>query len=239
MEDWLQSLISSFFDSSRWQYQLDNNIQEAAKVFLAAFLGVCLSFKRKPDRYRLNLVEAHALLAMAGAMFIGIIGGEMVRAVALLGAASIVRFRYAVANARDASTLILSLGIGMGCGSGLFLQVTAGTILILIVCRLLAFFPEVLPFSAVSRKDHMILHLQCDDYDVAMSRVHTILAENDIRHTVSSYDLKFRKGGEQEVSEVTLEVAVNTDTDLHGISKQIMGPGVSRVGWQSAQSQQR
>jgi len=118
-------------------------------------------------------------------------------------------------------------------------QVTAGTVLILIVCRLLAFFPEVLPFSAVSRREHMILRLQCDDYDMAMSRVHTVLPVNDIRYTVVSYDLKFRKGSEQELSEVTFEVSLNTETDLHGISKQIMGPGVSRVGWQSAQISQR
>lgn len=215
---------------------MDNNIQEAAKVFLAAFLGVCLSFKRKPDRYRLNLIEAHALLAMAGAMFIGIIGGEMVRAVALLGAASIVRFRYAVANARDASTLILSLGVGMGCGSNMFLQVSAGTVLILIVCRLLAFFPEVLPFSMVSRREPMALHLHCDDYDTAMSRVYSVLRANDVRYTLSSYDLRFRKGSDQETSEVTLEVSLNTDADLHGISKQIIGPGVTRIDWQSVQT---
>jgi len=233
MINWQQLL-----DSSQWQY-LEVGLHEAAKMFLAAFLGVLLSFKRKPDRYRLNLIEAHALLAMAGAMFMVIISGEIIRAVALLGAASIVRYRYSIANARDASTLILSLGVGMGCGSNLMIQVTAGTFLILIVGRLLAFFPEVLPFSAVSRREHMILRLQCDDYDMAMSRVHTILPANDIRYTVSSYDLKFRKELDQEVSEVTFEVSINTDTDLHGISKQIMGAGVSRVGWQSSRSSQQ
>ncbi len=233
MQEWQQ-----LFNTSQWQY-IELGLHEAAKLFLAAFLGVLLSFKRKPDRYRLNLIEAHALLAMAGAMFMVIISGEIIRAVALLGAASIVRYRYAIASARDASTLILSLGVGMGCGSNLMVQVTAGTVLILIVCRLLAFFPEVLPFSAVSRREHMILRLQCDDYDMAMSRVHTVLPVNDIRYTVVSYDLKFRKGSEQELSEVTFEVSLNTDTDLHGISKQIIGPGVSRVGWQSAQISQR
>jgi uncharacterized membrane protein YhiD involved in acid resistance len=233
MQNWQQLL-----DSNQWQY-LQIGLQEAARMFLAAFLGVLLSFKRKPDRYRLNLIEAHALLAMAGAMFIGIIGGEIIRAVALLGAASIVRYRYSIANARDASTLILSLGVGMGCGSNLLIQVTAGTFLILIVGRLLAFFPEVLPFSAVSRREPMILHLHCEDYDTAMSRVQSVFQANDVRYSVTSYDLRFRKGGDQETSEVTFEVSLNTDANLHGISKQIIGPGVSRVGWQSMQSSQR
>lgn len=234
MEDLLH-----YLDLSQWQYHLETNIQEAAKMFLAAFLGVLLSFKRKPDRYRLNLIEAHALLAMAGAMFIGIIGGEMVRAVALLGAASIVRYRYAITNARDASTLILSLGIGMGCGSNMLIQVTAGTILILIVCRLLAFFPEVLPFSAVNRREPMMLHLHCEDYDTAMGRVYSVLQTHEIRYNLISYDLKSRKGTDQETSEVTLEVSMNTEADLHGLSKQIMGPGLTRLGWQTIQSSQR
>ncbi|MCG3196766.1 MAG: MgtC/SapB family protein [Candidatus Omnitrophica bacterium] len=233
MQGWPQLL-----DSTQWQY-LEIGLHEAAKMFLAAFLGVLLSFRRKPDRYRLNLIEAHALLAMAGAMFMVIISGEIIRAVALLGAASIVRYRYAITSARDASTLILSLGVGMGCGSNLMIQVTAGTILILIVDRLLAFFPEVLPFSMVSRREHMRLTLNCDDYDTAMSRVQAVLLANDVRHMVVSYDLKFRKGADQEVSEVSFEVSVSGDADLHAISKQIFGPGVTRVAWQSSQPAQR
>lgn len=44
---------------------------------------------------------------MAGAMFMVIISGEIIRAVALLGAARIVRYRYAITSARDSTHAVV------------------------------------------------------------------------------------------------------------------------------------
>jgi uncharacterized membrane protein YhiD involved in acid resistance len=173
---------------------------------------------------------------MAGSMFMVIISGEIIRAVALLGAASIVRYRYAITSARDASTLILSLGVGMGCGSNMLIQVTAGTALILIVGRLLAFFPEVLPFAMVNRREQMVLVINCLDYEAAMASVREVLEAHDAKYTVVSYDLRFRKADEQEVSEISFEVNLAPDSNLHEMSKKILGSGATRIGWQRSRS---
>lgn len=231
MIDHLQQIL----DPTHFQY-VQIILHEASKLFLAAFLGVLLSFRSSPDKYRLNLIEAHAFLAMAGAMFMVIISGEIIRAVALLGAASIVRYRYAVSSARDASTLILSLGIGMGCGSNLMIQVTAGTVLILIVGRLVAFFPEVLPFDVVNRREEMTLRIQCEDYELTMERIRNIFAEHDMRYHLVAYDFKVKKFSDDFVSEIVLHVNMAGNIDLHLITTKIMGDGVLKVSWQRSQS---
>jgi len=231
MMDQLQQMM----DPAHFQY-VQIILHEASKLFLAAFLGVLLSFRRSPDKYRLNLIEAHAFLSMAGAMFMVIISGEIIRAVALLGAASIVRYRYAVSSARDASTLILSLGVGMGCGSNLMIQVTAGTILILIVGRLVAFFPEVLPFDMVNRREEMVLLIQCEDYVKTMDRIRSVFAGHDMRYVLVAYDYRVKKLSEDFVSEITLHVNMAGNINLHEITTLILEDGVLKVSWQRSQS---
>ena len=98
----------------------------AGRLFLAVLLGVVISFRRKMTRYDQHVIQAHAFLSVAGAMFMLIIAGELFRAVGLLGAASVVRYRYALRNPRDAGTLIIALGLGMACGSGLLVLAVLG-----------------------------------------------------------------------------------------------------------------
>ena len=226
LQEWLAS-----FSSDAFIQNFEIAVREASKLFLAAFLGVLLSFRRQPDRYRLNLIEAHAFLAMAGAMFMLVISGEIIRAVALLGAASVVRYRYAITNPRDASTLILSLGVGMGCGSDLLIQVTAATFLILIVGRLLAVFPEALPFSIVNRREEMILRVQTDDYPKTMERLEAIFEGRGITYSLVSYEMKYRKIGEEPVTEVDLHVNMGSETSLHDLTNEMVGQGIYRISW--------
>jgi len=217
------------------QFDVDLFVRYATKFVLAAFLGTLLSFRRSPDRYRLHLIEAHALLAIAGSMFITIIAGDIIRAVGLLGAASVVRYRYAIQNPRDASTLILALGVGMACGSDLLLMATLGTFLILFIMRMIALFPEALPLHGVSRREKMILRLQAHDYERLMERVDRIFNENKIEYSMISFEKKYRKtaAGVQEVAatEVNLFVNLGSDIGLHDLTNLLVDDNIDRVSW--------
>jgi len=92
---------------------LNGTLMLGGRIMLAAVLGVVISYRKQMDRYRQSVVHAHAFLAMAGALLIMIIGDQIERAVGLIGVASIIRYRYAIRNPRDAGTLIISLGLGM------------------------------------------------------------------------------------------------------------------------------
>lgn len=71
-----------------------------------------------------------------------VVDGELARAFGLVGAASIVRYRYGLRNSRDASILVLALALGMACGSGLLNVAFVGTGVLLLV---LAGFSFVVP----------------------------------------------------------------------------------------------
>lgn len=213
------------------QVDLEEFSGYAARFFLAAFLGVLLSFQRSPDSYRLNLIEAHALLAIAGAMFITIIGDNFIRAVGLLGAASVVRYRYAIQNPRDASTLILALGIGMACGSDLLLVATMGTFLIMFISQMIAHFPDILPIATVARREERVLRLQASDYDRLMERVEQIFKERGIEFSLISYERKYRKMGTEPTTEVNLQLIMSSEFTLHELTHLLLDDNIYRVSW--------
>lgn len=228
----------SGFDLSQWfasgAVDWSVAINYATQLIVAAFLGFLLSFKRTPDRYRLQLIEAHSLLAIAGAMFIIIIGGDFVRAVGLLGAASVVRYRYAIPDPRDASTLILALGVGMACGSDALLVATLCTILILIVSQLLRLFPEALPFHMVSRRDEAVLRMTALDYEKMMARVDPILERHGIRYSLISFERKGRKVGEGMVTEVNLHLNMGSGIKRHELTHELVDDNIDRISWHQA-----
>jgi uncharacterized membrane protein YhiD involved in acid resistance len=214
------------------QINFDLFVDYATKFFLAAFLGTLLSFRRTPDQYRLHLIEAHALLAIAGALFISIIAGDIIRAVGLMGAASVVRYRYSIQNPRDASTLILSLGVGMACGSDLLAVATVGTLLILFIIQMINLFPQALPFETVASREEMILRMTVSDYDQMMTRVRKIFHEKDIEYSLVSFERKIRKGTlEETVTEVNFHVDMAGDLSLHELTKLIVDDNILRVSW--------
>lgn len=222
--------FSQIFGSSLidWTQALTHSTQ----LIVAAFLGFLLSFQRTPDRYRLQLIEAHSLLAIAGAMFIIIIGGDFIRAVGLLGAASVVRYRYAIPDPRDASTLILALGVGMACGSDALLVATLCTLLIMVVSQLLRLFPEALPFHMVNRRDEAILRLTALDYDAMMARVDPILERHGIRYSLVSFEKKARKSGEgMVVTEVNLHLNMGSGIKRHELTHELVDDNIDRISW--------
>lgn len=224
--DWSQLFGSGLTD-------MQDGLNYATQLIVAAFLGFMLSFQRTPDQYRLQLIEAHALLAIAGAMFIIIIGDSFVTAIGLLGAASVVRYRYAIQNPRDASTLILSLGVGMACGSDALLVATMCTFLILLVSQLLRLFPEALPFHMVNRRDEAVLRLTALDYDRMMARVDPILERHGIQYALVSFEKKLRKTGEGMVTEVNLHLNMGSGIKRHELTHELVDENIDRISWHS------
>ncbi len=96
-------------------------------LLLSAGMGAAIGFVPRPGEYEWQVTRASAFLATAGALMMMIVGNELARAFGLMGAASVVRYRYGLKSSRDASSLILSLGMGMACGSGMILLAQVGT----------------------------------------------------------------------------------------------------------------
>jgi uncharacterized membrane protein YhiD involved in acid resistance len=111
---------------------------------LAGLLGAVVSYRKKIDAYGLAVMEAHIILAFAAALMMMIIGSEIARAFGLMGAATIVRYRYSLSSPREASSLIISLGIGMACGVGLYTLAIVATIFVRIGFNVFNLLPTFL-----------------------------------------------------------------------------------------------
>ena len=216
--------------SLSWGLEWNVILDVAAKLFLAAFLGVAVSFRRSPDRYQLNLIEAHAFLSTAAAILMIIIGGEIPRAIGLFAAASVIRYRYAIQNPRDAGTLIVCLGLGMACGLGMQGVAIVGAVFMIILAQLVRLFPEMAPFSIVKQSEEIILQIQTKDYKATMEKIQTRFEQLGLDYALTSFERKFgeRKG---ETTEIDLHLKYPANLDLQELSESLMDENILRLSW--------
>lgn len=106
---------------------------ELAKLIAAAVIGMLVTVVHR--QYRTGserqanptMDQAQVLLCLSGAMMMIIIGNNLARAFGIAGAASIIRFRTPVEDARDITILFLLMGLGMAAGLGALAVAGLGT----------------------------------------------------------------------------------------------------------------
>lgn len=114
-----------------------------ARLLAAALLGAVVSYRpwrRLLARQRAVAVEtaqAQALIALAGAMMVLVIGDNLARAFGLVGLGAFIRFRSGIKDPRDAATLFVMIGIGMACGLGLLRIAGLATAFVVVVLLVL------------------------------------------------------------------------------------------------------
>lgn len=112
---------------------LSRTLNMGSALLIASILGGMIGLRRPFTESNVNILQAHVFLSIAAAMMMIIIGSELARAFGLMGAASIVRYRYALQSPKEGSSLVVALGVGIACGTDLFLLAIIGTFLILIL----------------------------------------------------------------------------------------------------------
>ncbi|MFH0794740.1 MAG: MgtC/SapB family protein [bacterium] len=164
-----------------------------AQLLLAALLGMVISFRRRIDKYQLNMLQAHVLLTVAGAMFMIIIGDVIARAVGLLGAASVIRYRYSIRNPRDATTLILSLGVGMACGTRLFELAILAAFFTLLLTALLDRIPEMTRNRLIGREHVKRVRVVTRDFPLADKQFRALMATSGLEPTLAGFQQRVSK----------------------------------------------
>jgi uncharacterized membrane protein YhiD involved in acid resistance len=202
-----------------------------ARLFLAVLMGVLVSFRRKMTRYDQYVIQAHAFLSVAGAMFMLIIAGELFRAVGLLGAASVVRYRYSIRNPRDAGTLIISLGLGMACGSGLLSLAVLGGVFVAIVAYVLDHFPQLLIFPRIRQREQIMLALTTRDYDHTMNKLVGVFQRDNVSYVLRTMAQKTSetKAG---MSEIEMLVEYPIELSLTQMTFELMDDNIVRIAWE-------
>jgi uncharacterized membrane protein YhiD involved in acid resistance len=203
------------------------------RIILAAILGAAIPYRKQMDTYRQNVVQAHSFLAVAGAMFIMIIGDQIERAVGLIGVASIIRYRYSIRNPRDASTLIISLGVGMAAGANEALVAIVGTCFVLLISRLFDLLPQAVPANLLHAQRETNFRIVTTDPQNTMQRLETILSATNVDYTVKSLERRQREIGPPQT---IIEGTVRSNGDLHvsELTAEIVDEHVIQISWRES-----
>lgn len=87
--------------------------------------------------YSQSYVHTLVLLGMLISLIMLIVGSNIARAFALVGALSVVRFRNAIKETRDVGFIFLVMGIGMACGTRFYSLAIIATVVICAVILLM------------------------------------------------------------------------------------------------------
>ena len=123
--------------------EIYNPEQVILNLILAFFLGFIISLIYKKTHkglsYSQSFVLTNIFLAVIVAMVIMVIGNNLARAFALVGALSIIRFRTVVKDTKDTAYIFWSLAVGMAAGTGSYFLAISGTTVMAMIALILSF----------------------------------------------------------------------------------------------------
>ena len=121
--------------------EIYNPEQVILNLIIAFFLGLVISFIYKKTHkglsYSQSFVLTNIFVAVIVAMVIMVIGNNLARAFALVGALSIIRFRTVVKDTKDTAYIFWSLAVGMAAGTGSYFLALSGTAIISMIALVL------------------------------------------------------------------------------------------------------
>jgi anti-anti-sigma factor len=199
---------------------------ELAKLIAAAVIGMLVTVVHR--QYRAGserqgnpaMDQAQVLLCISGAMMMIIIGNNLARAFGIAGAASIIRFRTPVEDARDITILFLLMGLGMAAGLGALAVAGLGTLFLCAMIPLLNMFSSERPRT-------MTVEIVARERDFPMAHVHHVFAVNGIL-----FEPREVSQGDEATAKY-LTTLKPTDS-LEDLSAQLMGDGkkgIKNVSW--------
>jgi anti-anti-sigma factor len=203
----------------RWQ----SPMFELAKLVVAAIVGMLVTIvqRRYRDRTANPAIEqAQVLLCVSGALMMIIIGSSLVRAFGIAGAASIIRFRTPVEDARDITVLFILMALGMAAGLGGFAVAGLGTLFLCVM------FPVLNAFAA-DRPRQMMVEIVAGGRDFPVHHVQKVFAVN---HVV----FEPREVAQGEEATVRYLTSLAPHDSLEDLSNQLMEggkAGIKHVSW--------
>lgn len=106
-------------------------------LFTAAILGAALGLVRPVRRAIVprsaHVVQAQILLAIVGALIIIVVGENLARAFAIVGAAGLVRYRARIRDPKDAGVMLVALAMGLTVGSGKYALAVSACVFVIAV----------------------------------------------------------------------------------------------------------
>ena len=106
----------------------------ALSFILSAAIGLVYRATHRNVSYSQSYVQTLVILGMIISLIMLLVGSNIARAFALVGALSVIRFRNAIKETRDVGFIFLVMGIGMACGTRFYtLAVIAAVSICLVI----------------------------------------------------------------------------------------------------------
>ena len=102
--------------------------------------------------YSQTFVVGLVILCTLSSVIMMVIGNVLIRAVALLGAFTIIRFRTAIKDPKDVSFILFSLTVGMAIGTGSYNIGIVATIMI----SLIIYFLDKINFGSIHKHGYVL-----------------------------------------------------------------------------------
>ena len=199
---------------------------ELSKLIASAIIGMLVTVVHRQYRTERQpnptMDQAQVLLCISGAMMMIIIGNNLARAFGIAGAASIIRFRTPVEDARDITILFLLMGLGMAAGLGALAVAGLGTVF------LCAMIPILNMFSS-ERPRTMLVEIIAEEREFPTAHVLHVFAVNGVLFEPREVS----QGDEATVKYLT---TLKPTDSLEDLSAQLMGDGkkgIKNVSWSS------
>ncbi|MEU8002522.1 DUF4956 domain-containing protein [Catellatospora sp. NPDC049111] len=105
----------------------------ALAFLLSAFIGWVYRATHRNVSYSQSYVQTLVILGMLVSLIMLVVGSNIARAFALVGALSVVRFRNAIKETRDVGFIFLVMGVGMAVGTRFYSLAVIATVAICLV----------------------------------------------------------------------------------------------------------
>jgi hypothetical protein len=112
----------------------DIAVSLALSFVLSSIIGWIYRATHRNVSYSQSYVQTLVILGMLISLIMLVVGSNIARAFALVGALSVVRFRNAIKETRDVGFIFLVMGVGMACGTRFYtLAIVAAVSISLII----------------------------------------------------------------------------------------------------------
>ncbi|QCQ93254.1 DUF4956 domain-containing protein [Rhodococcus sp. SGAir0479] len=112
----------------------------ALAFVLSAIVGWVYRYTHKNVSYSQSYVQTLVMVGMIVSLIMLVVGSNIARAFALVGALSVIRFRNAIKETRDVGFVFLMMAIGMTTGTRFYLLAIAATVAICLVMLIMSKF---------------------------------------------------------------------------------------------------
>ena len=195
-------------------------------LLLSFIFGLIISlvykFTHKGLSYSQSFMITNVFVSVIVCMVIMIIGNNLARAFALVGALSIIRFRTVVKDTKDTAYIFWSLASGMATGAGSYFLALAGNIIL----SLIAYILFKTNYGSIVKSEFILqFRIQSGDKNIS-EKYNKILS----KYTKTQTLLSSESADDKKSIKVSLDIIMKNDLDQNNLVEEISSlDGLSEV----------